>query len=477
MSSLFPSSHQIRRALDPGAGTGVLACALCESAIREGQDVRFDAYEADPELAACCDLALRYARKWLSDRGVRLSYKVHETDFVLKCADTLNPGLFVEGARDSYDAIISNPPYFKLAGADPRSRAASPVIHGQPNIYAIFMAISASLLSERGVMVTITPRSFATGDYFHRCRQYLFSRVTPEAIHLFDSRKEAFKGDTVLQENVILCARKTAPHRASRVRISTSTGPQDIKEGKAREVCLSSVLDLNSPKVVFHIPAEDTDEAILHFVREWPNTLHTLGLEVSTGPVVAFRARKFLQGHSRGHLRSAPLLWLQNVKQQFIRWPLERKGKPQYILDAPDSEYLLVRNQTCVVLRRFSTKEEERRLVAAPLLEGSLPGLHLGLENHLNYIHRPKGRMEDTEAIGLAALLGSSLLDRYFRISNGNTQVNATELRALPLPSRETLVELGRMVKNQIRTQPDVDTLCGKLLAVPRRLSRFSKAG
>jgi adenine-specific DNA-methyltransferase len=477
MASIARPDHAIRKALDPGAGTGVLSCALCEYALRKGEEFCLDAFELDPELAIYCEHALHHAKKWLVARGVKMSYKVHVADFVLECARFLSPGLFDRDIQGAFDTVISNPPYFKLSKTDPRSIAASPVIHGQPNIYAIFMAISASLLSEGGVMVTITPRSFATGDYFSRCRQYLFSKVVPEAVHLFDSRKEAFKSDAVLQENVIIRARKTKPRSAATVQVSTSKGPQDINRDSKRVVGLASIVELNSPKAVFHIPAEDSDEAILHFVRRWPNTLHALGMEVSTGPVVAFRARRFLLENPNRHMSSVPLLWLQNVRRLTIQWPLQKRGKPQYILESSSSRYLLVRNQTYVVLRRFSAKEDERRLVAAPLLLGTLPGDTIGLENHLNYIHRPHGRIQQEEAIGLAALLGSSLLDRYFRISNGNTQVNATELRTLPLPPHDTLTRIGRVVRKQLGLPFDVDAVCDELLGVPRRLRNLAKAG
>jgi adenine-specific DNA-methyltransferase len=141
------------------------------------------------------------------------------------------------------------------------------------------------------------------------------------------------------------------------------------------------------------------------------------------------------------------MLWLQHVLPGRIAWPLPGGfRKPEHIAtDAPNK--LLVRNRTYVLLRRFSAKEDERRLVAAPYVGGSLPGKVLGLENHLNFIHRPHGQLDPRLATALAALLNSSLFDAYFRLSSGNTQVSATELRALPLPPPHSLVALARRLQ------------------------------
>lgn len=477
MASLAQPAQPIRRILDPGAGTGILGCALCETLTQKAERVHLDAFEIDPRLGAHCERALLHTKDWLANRGIDFTYKFHEADFVLERAAFLEPGLFDGRKVDRYDAIVANPPYFKLSRTDPRSVAASAIVHGQPNIYAIFMAICASLLAEEGVMVTITPRSFATGDYFSRCREYLFARVIPEAVHLFHSRKEAFKKDAVLQENIIVRARKTAPRPKAAVCVSTSQGAQDIDKRQSRAVKLSSVVDGSSSKAVFYIPAEEADEAILDFVRGWPNTLHALGLEVSTGPVVAFRARRFLLKNPGWRHESAPLLWLQNVRPMAVDWPVQKRGKPQYIAETKSSKGLLIPNKTYIVLRRFTTKEEDRRLTAAPLLIGSLPGQMIGLENHLNYIHRPHGQIEEDEAFGLAALLGTTLVDRYIRISNGNTQVNATELRALPLPPRTVLTQLGREVRRRFGLPMDVDLLFEEMLELPEKLRYLSKAG
>jgi adenine-specific DNA-methyltransferase len=139
-----------------------------------------------------------------------------------------------------------------------------------------------------------------------------------------------------------------------------------------------------------------------------------------------------------------------------------------------ESAPLLLPNRTYVVMRRFSAKEEHRRIVAAPLFEGELPGEAIGLENHLNYVHRPKGSILRDEAIGLAALLGSALVDRYFRISNGNTQVSAAELRKLPLPSRELLETIGRAVRCD---DVALDRAVADALRVPAKLLRELECG
>ncbi len=139
-----------------------------------------------------------------------------------------------------------------------------------------------------------------------------------------------------------------------------------------------------------------------------------------------------------------------------IEWPLEHFDKPQGLLQRADPK-LLVKNTTQIILRRFSAKEEPRRITAAVLSEGAIGTDLIALENHLNYLYRPGGTLSYKEAIGIAVFLNSTLVDRYFRITNGNTQVNATELRKLPLPPLEQLIRIGQRVES-LQAEQDFDT-------------------
>lgn len=461
---------QTLRVVEPGAGAAVLTAALCESLPSSVWQLHIDAFELHPTLADLCEETLAYSSRWLEDRGVESTFTVHRKDFVLANAARLTARLFDE-SRDTYDIAIANPPYFKLQKQDPRALAASEIVHGQPNIYAIFMAIMASLLAQNGTMVTITPRSFTAGDYFRRFREVLFTNVVPDAVHLFTSRRDAFREDDVLQENVIMRSRRAAPRKNARVRISTSAGVRDLDESAARDVALRSVVDLKSRDLTVHIPTTELEDDVLALVRSWPHTLQSLRLHVSTGPVVAFRATEFLRAQSESD--TVPLLWLQHVRQMRISWPAST-SKRQHVVSNEESAVLLLPNRTYVVMRRFSAKEEHRRIVAAPLLEGHLPGDEVGLENHLNYIHRPKGSIAQDEAFGLAALLNSVILDRYFRVSNGNTQVSAAELRKLPLPSIDVLKTIGRAVQ---RDGDSLDRTVADALHVPAKLRRELERG
>jgi adenine-specific DNA-methyltransferase len=137
-----------------------------------------------------------------------------------------------------------------------------------------------------------------------------------------------------------------------------------------------------------------------------------------------------------------PLLWMQHVRAMSISWPIGRH-KPEHILACADSMNLLIPDRNYVLLRRFSAKEQSRRLTAAPLLEGTLGHQWVGVENHVNYIHAPTGNMSQAIALGLAVILNSLLLDIYFRVINGNTEVSATEIRNLPLPPLAVIEALG----------------------------------
>ena len=484
MASCSTYSAPHLRVLDPGSGAGILTASVCEavSHTEAVQKLHVDTYETDPLLNCLTHRVLDYSRDWLSHHGVALTFEVKNEDFVLDYAATplLEEAAHGENGKEitsraDYDLVISNPPYFKIRKDDPRASARAAVVYGQPNIYSLFMAISAELLSESGALVFIVPRSFASGPYFKRFREVFFHIVSPSAIHLFESRKEVFKGQTVLQENLIIKAQRCKGSGScgeGKVLISHSRGAADIADSQRFLASMDSVLDLASKNKELSIPLCESDLDLIQVIRSWPNSLHTLGLEISTGPVVPFRATQFLS-HSKEEASTVPLLWMQNVRPMRTDWPTEGTNKPQRIRLTSESAKLLVRDATYILLRRFSAKEEQRRLVAAPLCGGWLKADRVGLENHLNYIHGVLRPIDVNLAYGLSALFNSTLLDRYFRISNGNTQVSATELRAMPLPDEEHIRSIGEAVQTWIDSETDllgfIDSLVARALDISSR--------
>ena len=434
------------RLLDPAAGAGILLCAAIEQLATDPTPprlVEIVAYEIDPHLAAKLAEVLDHMTAWAAGYGMTVKASIRRADFILAEAGALR-----HRTGDRFDAVIANPPYFKIGKDDPRAIAARDVVHGQPNIYGLFMAVAAAMLHQGGDLVFITPRSFASGPYFKRFRERFFAMVRPLRTHVFASRRDAFSRDAVLQENVILHAIRadgwTAKPKGLAFTISSSEGMGDLDQTTEWPAELADVIDPENLAGAFRLPAGPEDEDILRRVDTWTGSLHAYGLDISTGPVVPFRATEFLTEQANGV--TVPLLWLNHVRAMDIQWPATSR-KPQYIKNKTESRRLLVPNSTYVLLRRFSPKEDARRMTAAPFLAGQISAAMIGLENHLNYIHRPGGSITDDEAFGLAALLNSALMDGYFRCINGNTQVSATELRAMPLPPLPAIIQLGRKVR------------------------------
>ncbi|MGQ0542443.1 MAG: SAM-dependent methyltransferase, partial [Blastocatellia bacterium] len=102
-----------------------------------------------------------------------------------------------------------------------------------------------------------------------------------------------------------------------------------------------------------------------------------------------------------------------------------------------------------VLVRRFSSKEEKRRIRACVFDPAHLPGYDLiGFENHLNVFHFRKEGLERDLVYGLTAFLNTTAVDKYFRRMNGHTQVNATDLRKLKYPTRFALLQMGAFAQD-----------------------------
>jgi len=438
------------RILDPGAGTGILSCAVCEQVVERfgAKKIHVTAYESDPDLRDLLYKSMLHASKWAQDHTAKLTFQIYDIDF-------LASGLWSVKTANSkpYDLVISNPPYTKISANDPRAQALAHVVYGQPNLYALFMAASIPLLKKHGSLVFITPRSYAAGHYFKAFREVFFSQMQPVRVHVFDSRSEVFSNQEVLQENIVLKAVKAKVHPS--LVISNSKNGRDLDSARQNPVPLSYALHRDNGHFVFRLPLDDFDDTVTEIVDSWKSRLADYGFQISTGPVVPFRTKQFLSTKQhRANKVYVPLLWMSNVRPMHTVWPSDgvqtRDAAQQLIEDCPRTRKakLVLRNKNMVLLRRFSAKEEKRRLTASPLFSNQFKSGFLGIENHVNYIHRPGADMTSDEIRGLAALLNSALLDRYFRICSGNTQVGAIELRHMPLPPIESISELGRKIQH-----------------------------
>ncbi|MDZ4786375.1 MAG: Eco57I restriction-modification methylase domain-containing protein [bacterium] len=430
------------RILDPGCGTCILSSALIETLIANKskiKEIELIAYETDEDLIPYTKKAINYLKNWLSGKGITLHFQLKSEDFILA-----NAG-WISGKDDGFDFVISNPPYFKLSKDDKRAIVAKSVVSGQTNIYSIFMAFAAKMLNPNGQLIFITPRSFSSGSYFKAFREYFFNAVQLEKIHLFVSRKDTFNRDAVLQETVILKASNTGSiDPQGEAIISSSHGLKDIETPATKRLLLSDIINLDSQEKILHLPINDNEEGIVNIFKNWSGNLNSYNIQVSTGPVVSFRSTKYIQDHyQNGIVFLAPLFWLHNVNKMSLNWPIVKEGKGQYIRIQDESKSILIPNKNYILLRRFSTKDDKSRLIAAPYFCNYMKADFIGVENKVNYIYRPKGHLNRNEVVGLCALLNSELFDNYFRIFNGNVNVSATELREMPLPPLETLKEIG----------------------------------
>jgi adenine-specific DNA-methyltransferase len=431
------------RVLDPGCGTCILSCSLIEKLTcnPKCKTIELTTYEIDPKLNIYTVATLSYLNDWLLKQNIILKINHRSVDFISENFSAID-----SASEEKFDIIISNPPYFKISKEDERKKLFKTLANGQLNIYAVFVAISANMLTNKGELIFIIPRSFASGEYFKTFRKIFFSKIQIRNIHLFASRKDAFGQDNVLQENIIIKGNRTKEIDIKKgIKVSQSYGLKDIKSDNTKEFQYTELINLESDEQFLHLPNSEKQEKIMKLIRSQKNNLNSLGYKVSTGPIVYFRKTEFLQKEKSSN--SVPLYWLDNIKKFSITHPMNGKSKEQFIKHTEKSDSVLISNSNLVLVRRFSSKDDFSRLIAAAHLKKEKPEYaKIGIENKLNYIGKKNGKLSPYEAIGICSILNSYFYDEYFKTFNGNTQVSASELRKIPFPQLHTITKIGRRV-------------------------------
>ena len=428
------------RLLDPGAGVGSLTAAAVEHLADRGiRELDVVAWEIDETLHEALRSTLEHCAAWAAERGIGLRWKLRTGSYIEAAAAALAGELGTELER--FDAIIMNPPYRKVSGRTPERIALKRVGLPITNLYTAFLALAAAQLEPGGVLAAITPRSFANGPYAAPFRRFFFDRVGIEQMHLFESRAHVFADADVLQENLIFAARRGAWPPS--VRLSSSHGLGDA--ARVRDVSADEILRRDDPQLFLRVPGQERDTEVAAVMAGLPSSLEDLGIAVSTGKVVEFRAREHLR--TVAEPGTAPLIRPNHLKDNEIRWPdTGGRVRPNALAICPDSEKLLLPNGTYVLVKRLTAKEEPRRVCAAVSHPVAAPGRQIAFENHLNVFHRSNRGLSEDFAHGLTAYLNSSFVDIYVRQFNGHTQINATDLRHLRYPDQRSLARLGTFV-------------------------------
>ena len=457
MASLFGTGSSEIRLLDAGAGDGALVAAFVrQMCARERRPKRIaaTAYELDATIVPALEQTLRSCRAECERTGIVFSSELHNEDFVEAAVSLVRGDLFV-GSRTPYNAAILNPPYRKIS-SDSRTRwLLREAGIETSNLYAGFLALAARLLGDGGELVAICPRSFCNGPYFRPFRRQFLGMTALRRLHVFESRSAAFQHDDVLQENVIVHALKSSEKPRS-VMISTSSGEAGARV-RERTCAYTEVVSPRDPEQFIHLVAAESDEAVRRKLAHLTTPLAELGLDVSTGRVVDFRAKQFLVREAQHD--TAPLIYPCHFDAGFVHWPKSGGRKPNAIRDNRRTQGLLVSAANYVLVKRFTSKEERRRVVACIYDPRRIRAERVGFENHLNYFHaRGRGLSMDL-AKGLAVFLNSTIVDIYFRQFNGHTQVNATDLRNLCYPARAELESLGRRIRDTFPNQAELDAL------------------
>lgn len=463
MAGMFSPPPPEVRLLDPGAGVGSLGAAFVGAALsakRLPKRIEITSYETDPTLLPLLAESQEVSGRFCRRAGVRFVGDSRRADFIRAAVAAIQESKWGGSGAARYNRIILNPPYRKIRSESEERKLLRAVGIETSNLYSAFVALCIELLEPNGELVAITPRSFCNGPYFKPFRQAVLRQCTLKQMHVFEARDEAFKDDAVLQENVIYHLRK-GKQQARTVTISQSkagSGPVVSK----RRVPLASVVNPQDADMVINLVTSRAGAATAQAIASLPCTLASLGVQVSTGRVVDFRARAFLRSDPAKD--TAPLVYPLHVNSGRLVWPQPGARKANAIVDCPETADLFVPAGNYVVVRRFSSKEERRRIYASLIQAEDLPAGNVGIENHLNYFHAGGKGLDLALARGLAAYLNTTAVDSYFRQFSGHTQVNATDIRSLRFPSADKLVELGEAFIGAINDQALVDAAADKLI-------------
>lgn len=413
---------------DHGAGTGILSATLI--AMKHHQTVkqhRVIAYEIDTSLHQNIKDTLGLVHSYIRKNTEGSVTESIQQDFM-----SIAQQVLAGDKNETLDAIVLNPPYQKLN--QKTELALMFRKHGVPvpNLYVAFMVLSILMLRSGGELVAIIPRSFCNGDYYSLFRKWLLAQGSIDWVVRYKRRSNCFKGDNVLQENLIIRFTKAEP-QTSTIRVSLSDDPE--KEPTFNGILPSTdVLDPHSGAI--HIPANNDELDALHEMAKRESSFADIGLSVSTGKFEYNRMRDHTTD-TKQNCEQAPIIYSQhwNNKDLKMNWH-DQVSKDCYLNINEFTTKKCIPAGRYILIKRISANDDRAgRCHACFVSPDDIAGDLWAIDNHIQVVSIPV-EMSTDRILSVIEEMTSKVGNDFFRIVSGTTQLNCNDIRKLRFASQ-----------------------------------------
>ena len=233
-----------------------------------------------------------------------------------------------------------------------------------------------------------------------------------------------FDKEDVLQETIIIKVKKTN-QTPEKVTITSSQSNNDFDNITSLTVPYSLVVSGSDYYV--YLVTDEKEVSVLERLHRFDKTLPDIGLKMKTGLTVDFRNREILRDDAEEG--AIPLFYSQHIKQGEVQFPIQKEH--EYVVT--DQRGLIQDNKK---YKKIST------------------------QNKINFMDGLVTEMSECIVYGLYVIFNSTLYDEYYRILNGSTQVNSTEINAMPVPDLDSIQEMGRkLMKSKDMSERNCNTI------------------